>query len=158
MSDSKQDRIAQLLKHGLDAYGADRIPEAIEAWEKVLVLDPACQEAHDYLKTADRRSSVRPQRKGETSRAVKSIVEQARNMLEKGELEEALELLGSAATAEPWSLEVQATVELVRSRMLRQYRGDLGGVDSVPVRRLDDRRVGNDRAGASIAVLRHRSS
>ena len=130
---SKEDRIARLVKEGLDHYGAGEIGRAILAWEEATILDPDCTEAKDYLKTADRRAAPRPMQKGETSRAVRAVVLKARQLTADSDFEGALDLLGSAAKADPLSLEVQAGIELVRSHLFRRLRDEVGGLAAVPV-------------------------
>ena len=133
MSETREERLARLLREGLDHYGADQIPEAILAWEEILILDPDCGEARDYLKTAERRENPRLLQRGETSRAGKAIVEEANRAIGQGEFECALDLLGSAARAEPFGLQIHASTEMARSRLYRQLRGQVGGLDAVPV-------------------------
>ncbi len=135
---SKEDRIARLVKEGLDHYGAGEIGRAILAWEEALILDPNCTEATDYLKTADRRAVPRPMKKGETSRAVRAVVLKARQLTADSDFEGALDLLGSAAKADPLSLEVQAGIELVRSHLFRRLRDEVGGLAAVPVKKAQE--------------------
>jgi tetratricopeptide (TPR) repeat protein len=133
MSESKEQRIARLLNEGLEHYGTGEVAEAILAWEEVLVLDPQNPDARDYVQTADRRKYPRPAKQGSVSSAVKALSEEARQLTAGSRFEDALELLRSAAEADPSSLELQAALELVRSRLLREYRERVGDLDALPV-------------------------
>lgn len=135
MPESAEDRIARLLNEGLEHYGVGEVAEAILAWEEVLLLDPANSDARDYLKTADRRKHPREPAQGEASPAVKALVGEARGLIQQGELEAALDLLRSAADAHaaPTPLEIHASIELVRARLLVCYRERIGDLAAVPV-------------------------
>jgi hypothetical protein len=132
MSDSDRDDIQALLREGLDHYGADDTGQAILAWERVLQLDPENVEAKDYIQTADRRSVPRPKKASEAANPPLGGLAEARERLTEGDYEGALGFLDAADPVERTKLEVQATTELVRSRLLCEYRERVGDVDSVP--------------------------
>ncbi|MDP6979227.1 MAG: hypothetical protein QF570_11590 [Myxococcota bacterium] len=135
MSEGRFEEIAALLQEGLDAYGEDEVGRAIAAWRKVLAIDPDHTEALDFIQTADRRSVPReesvPERKSE--RARDDAWAEARRQLAKGELEEALELLSRSIDGACFSLEREATIELVRSALYRDYLVTIGDLTGVPV-------------------------
>lgn len=131
--ETKAAEVARLLQEGLDAYGEDDISQAMIAWRAVMKLDPGNVEALDFLNTADRRSIPRPDKdSGNRAAAVQlDVVAEARRLMVGGQFEESLELLQRAAEASPFSLELEATIELVRSNLFASYRktiGDLTGV------------------------------
>ncbi|MFT5442925.1 MAG: tetratricopeptide (TPR) repeat protein [Myxococcota bacterium] len=130
---TKAAEVASLLQKGLDAYGEDNISQAMIAWREVMKLDPGNVEALDFLNTADRRATPRPENDvGNRSAAVQlDVVAEARRLMVGGQFEESFELLHRAAEASPFSLELEATIELVRSNLFASYRkaiGDLTGV------------------------------
>jgi hypothetical protein len=135
MAESKEDQVARLLSEGLDYYGVDEIAPAMKAWRAVLAVDPGNSEAIDYLQTADRRDSRGVPASERMSDGDRRIVHEARGMLEKGDWEGALEVLRSAPKAEWRALEFEATVEIVRSRLLRKYAARVGNVSAIPVLR-----------------------
>ena len=132
MANSNQEEIERLLQEGLDHYGYDDIAQAMKAWRAVLSLDPGNVEALDYIKTADRRKHPRPEKTDKTEAAQESAAVAARKLIGDGELDEALDLLRSAADASQLSLELEATVELVRAILLRDYRKMMGDGSLVP--------------------------
>ena len=132
MDDSKLEEIDRLLREGLDYYGYDSVTDAIIVWKAVLALDPDNVEAADYIKTADRRKHPRPENSDKTEAAQESATLAARKLIASGELDEALDLLRSAAEASQLSLELEATVELVRAILLRNYRQLVGDGAAVP--------------------------
>jgi len=134
MADSTRERIAELLAEGLERYGDGDVARAILAWQEVLVLDPEQQEARDYLATADRRSQ--PRGPGDDPAAARVALE-ARDMLREGRVGEALEWLQVAVDRYPQSLDLQATFDLVRARLLEVLRRQAGDPDAVPCLRPD---------------------
>lgn len=130
MAESKEDQITRLLAEGLEHYGCDEIAPAIKAWRGVLALDSRNTEALDFLQTADRRDQRRLPLEEQMSDSARRIVYQAKAMIGQADWEGALELLRSRSGSEPVALEYEATVEIVRSRLLRMYTervGDLNG-------------------------------
>lgn len=133
MSETKQARIARLLAEGLDHYGVGDVANAILSWEEVLVLDPGNGDAQDYIRTADRRRHPRPSGEKGMPPVVRSLLDESRRQIREERFEEALDLLRSAAEAEPEALEIQARLDLVRARLLRRYRERVGDLSSAPV-------------------------
>jgi hypothetical protein len=131
VAESKEDQITRLLAEGLEHYGCDEIAPAIEAWRGVLALDPRNTEALDFLQTADRRDQRRLPLEEQMSDSARRIVYQAKMMIGQADWEGALELLRSSAGSEPAALEYEATVEIVRSRLLRRYTERVGNLDGV---------------------------
>jgi hypothetical protein len=133
-----QSRIERLLQEGLDHYGAGELSEAFQAWNAVVALDPHNVEALDYLESADRRSQRQLPPSERMSDAGRRIVFEARTQLGRRNFEGAFDLLScGAAESKPANLEMEATLELVRSRLLKQYRQRVGDFDSVPTLRKD---------------------
>jgi hypothetical protein len=94
-------------------------------------LDPHNTEALDYIQTADRRDQRRLPLEEQMSDAARHVVHTVNDLAERGDWEAALDLLRSPVDAERTALEYEATVELVRSNLLRSYShrvGDLSGV------------------------------
>ncbi len=131
MAESKQDRIGRLLAEGLDHYGVGDVAQAILAWEEVLVLDPGNGDAQDYIKTADRRKRPRPPKNGTGSPAIRSIAEESCRLIAEGGFDEALDLLHTAAEAQPESLELQAQLDVVRARLLQRYRSEMADPEAI---------------------------
>ena len=52
MAEGPAERVARLLAEGLEHFGQDRVERAIACWQNVLELDPAQQQARDYLESA----------------------------------------------------------------------------------------------------------
>ncbi len=132
MGESKEQRVSRLLEKGLELYGDGDVAKAILTWEEVLVLDPKNQDAVDYIKTADRRTKPRPPKPASSSPALRSIAGEARELLSAGQMDASLELLESAAEGQPGGIELQALLDLVRARLLDQYRADFGDQSGVP--------------------------
>ncbi len=135
MEDSKEDQIERLLAEGLEHYGCDEIAPAIKAWRAVMALDPNNAEALDFLQTADRRDQRRLPLQDQMSDSARQIVYKVRGMIERAEWEAALDLLRSRSDSEPTALEYEATVEVVRSRLLRRYTERVGNLDGIPILR-----------------------
>jgi hypothetical protein len=132
MAESNEQRIARLLEKGLEFYGDGDIARAILTWEEVLILDPGNGDAKDYIKTADRRSRPRPSKDPGSSPAVRAIAGEARQLMQGGQLDAALELLTSATDGMPSGLENQALLDLVRARLLASYRSVFADAAAVP--------------------------
>jgi hypothetical protein len=129
-----QSEIERLLREGLDHYGAGEMSEAFRAWKAVVELDPHNVEALDYLESADRRSQRQLPPSERMSDASRRVAFEARALLGRQDFEGAFDLLCGAAESGPANFEMEATLELVRGRLLRQYRqrvGDLGSVLSL---------------------------
>ena len=131
----KREEIARLLSEGLDHYGEDAIGKAIQTWRTVLGLDPHNAEALDYIQTADRRDQRRLPIDEQMSDTSRHIVHEVDGLIAKGDWEGALDLLRSTGDSEPTVLEYEATVELVRSRLLSQYSARVGDLAGVPALR-----------------------
>ncbi|MCG8589156.1 MAG: tetratricopeptide repeat protein [Proteobacteria bacterium] len=134
---SSKAKIEALLREGLDHYGMGEPSKAFECWTRVLELDPKNEDARDYMRSADRRSRTRPPK----SAAVQEFVAEGRRLVADGELEQALELFQNAAVAEPGARELQGYIDLLRSRLHREYREALGGLRGVPTLAVDADRI-----------------
>jgi hypothetical protein len=132
---SKREEIARLLAEGLDHYGEDAIGKAIHCWRAVVALDPNNPEALDYIQTADRREQRKLPREDQMSDTARRIVHEAGASIEAGDWEGALDLLRSPGDSEPTGLEYEATIEIVRSRLLRSYADRVGDLDARPALR-----------------------
>ncbi len=132
MEESKQEKISRLLREGLDHYGIGCVTEAMLAWKEVLTLDPDHCEAQDYIKTADRRKFPRDEPSARAQLVVGEIVSEAHLLVEQGDHDTALELLLSLSTSQQFDLELEATIELVRSCLHRQYLEALGDLSGIP--------------------------
>ena len=132
MEDSKAEQIERLLAEGLEHYGCDEIAPALKAWRAVMALDPNNAEALDFLQTADRRDQRRLPLQDQMSDSARQIVYEVRGMIARAEWEAALDLLRSRSDSEPTALEYEATVEIVRSRLLRRYAERVGNLEGIP--------------------------
>ena len=130
---SKREEIARLLAEGLDHYGEDAIGKAIQCWRAVLDLDRNNPEALDYIQTADRREQRKLPREEQMSDTARRIVHEAGVRIGSGDWEGALDLLRSLGDSEATGLEYEATIEIVRSRLLGRYAERVGDLDSLPV-------------------------
>ena len=135
MHESNSQEITQLLAEGLDHYGDDAIGKAIQTWRRVFEIDPHNAEARDYIQTADRRDQRRLPAEEQMADDARHIVHEARTLIDKGDWEGALDLLRSMGDSAPMALEYQATLELVRGRLLQQYSERLGSLEQVPALR-----------------------
>ncbi len=135
MAEDRTEEIARLLQQGLDAYGESDVPVAIKAWREVLALDPDNADAIDFITTADRRSCPRDEDgdKDRVSAVQEDVVAEARRLIGEGQFEESLELLRRAAEAGEFRLELEATIELVRSNLYAVYRKSIGDLTRIPV-------------------------
>ena len=162
MADESKEQIASWLQDGLDAYGDGNTSEAIVSWRKVVAADPENVEALDFLQSADRREFPRggkddrrgpadradradrkgeakgkdqPERKDPGDRAEfaqQDVIGIARGLIASGQYEESLELLQSANEASEFSIELEATIELVRSNLFATYLKSIGDLSAVP--------------------------
>jgi hypothetical protein len=131
--DSRESRIERMLQEGLDFYGVDDISQAIQAWQAVLELDPRNQQALDYLQNADRRKRPRPAKGKGMASAVGAVLQEARLLMQQGDLSPALDLLRSASGPGFSTVELEATLDLVRSQLHRVHRERIGDLERVPV-------------------------
>ena len=127
MSEASEQKVSRLLQQGLELYGTGDVARAFLIWSEVLELDPGNEEALDYIRDADRRAKPRG---GNVGIGTPSIVEDARRLMRSEDEESALELLFNAPT--DGSLEHEAMIELLRARLFRQYRAELGDLSQVP--------------------------
>jgi hypothetical protein len=136
MLEGKRERIARLLREGLDHYGEGRSGDAARAWNEVLFLDPAHAEARDYLATlgAEGHPAARPA--PAPSAGGSDLAKDAVRLMREGNLEAALELLEAASRRDASRLDLQGYLEMIRSRLLERYRERVGGPAAVPVLRL----------------------
>ena len=133
MDESKKDKISRLLREGLDHYGLGSVGEAILVWKQILTLDPGNVEAEDYIRTADRRKLPRPEPSKKAQDAKSDAIAAAHELIEANELESALDLLASTADGQTFDIEIEATIELVRSCLHREYRVAVGDLSVIPV-------------------------
>lgn len=138
---SRAEEIARLLAVGLDAYGMGEVSEAMIAWREALRLDPGNREARDYIHAADRRQSPDPARAADADDTTAELVREARQVLHQGDLEAAHDLFQTAAEQAPTSLEIQAYLDMLRSRLFKLYRARVGDLDAVPNLRVETREI-----------------
>lgn len=127
MSESPEQNIARLMAEGLDHYGQDQVPEAVECWRAVLRFDPRHQVALDYL---DAAGFSRPEEAPEPDAV--SLAESAEAHIEAGEWSEALELLGAHVLRSPEDLDAQVRLELLRSQQHTAHRERVGDGNGIP--------------------------
>lgn len=132
MSNPNQAEIDRLLQEGLDHYGVDEVGNALRFWREALALDPDNAEAIDYIETADRREHHRGQKDIAVGSVAQGAIALARELIASAQLDEALDLLRSTADPSQLSLELEATVELVRAVLLQNYRQSMGDGSLVP--------------------------
>ena len=130
MAESKHEQVARLLNEGLEHYGHDEIGPAIKAWRAVLSIDSRNAEALDYLQSSDRRDSRGLPVGQQLNDHARGVVHEVRGMLDTADWEGALRLLRGVPDDEPAALEFEAIVEIVRSRLLRQYTERVGNLNS----------------------------
>ena len=136
MAEGPAERVARLLAEGLEHFGQDRVERAIACWQSVLELDPAQQEARDYLESA----GVSLAAAGDSRARLAAALARA----DAGEAEDALALLLEATAGAPDDLEAQAALDLVRAALYLRHRQRLAGsarprlrVDPEQLMRLD---------------------
>jgi len=132
MNESKSKEISRFLQDGLDHYGLGEVADAILTWKRVLELDPENPEAMDYIRTADRRRYPRPEPSRQAREAQNEAVAAAHSLLDRRQFEEALELLTRAAHGKQFDLELESTIDLVRSCLHKEYRDTVGDLSVVP--------------------------
>ena len=132
LSAADAEEVERLLTKGLDHYGVGEISEAIEAWEAVLALDVGNERATDYIQNADRRKGRARAEKIAPAGSFHDLVAEGQQLVSGDDLEGALELFSRAEGADLAALELGAAVDLVRSRLLREYRDEIGGRKAVP--------------------------
>lgn len=140
MTENTKDTIQRLLREGLDLYGVDEVTAAIMTWQKVLELDPENVEAHDYLRTADRRRLPRgdaaagagPAGKGAGGPARSVVIPEARLLLRRGDFAGAVDLLEGVSGPDTGDLEYQAILDLARGRLYADYCERVGDLGRVP--------------------------
>ncbi len=146
MSGADAEQIEQLLREGLDLYAEDEVSAAIVTWNRVLELDPGNERALDYVSNADRRSTPAPPAppaadggvpEDAGSSATELLLREARLLMGDSQWGAALELLQSACHREGHGLEVEAMIDLARTRLFLEHREAIGALASVPRLRSD---------------------
>jgi len=155
MAEDRSQEIAALLQEGLDAYGEDDVGRAIRAWRKILAIDPNHGEALEFIQTADRRLLPREESlpASRSARARDDAWAEARRRIAAGELEAALELLSRSEEGATFSLEREATIELLRGALFRDYRASVGELTAVPVLIADSSELTNYNLPANAGFL-----
>jgi tetratricopeptide (TPR) repeat protein len=125
MKDGRDEQIAKLMKEGLDHYALGEAPRAVACWRRVLALDSEHAEAQDYLRSAE--SDEDPGGTAGTEAPVTGdLLSDARAMMRRGDLREAVDLLESLVGEDPAALEAQAFLDLARARLVGRYRERVG--------------------------------
>lgn len=124
--------IARLLQQGLDRYGEDDVEGAVGAWQKVLELDSGNAEARDYLESV---GVLAPEvvNDGTGQSLVRELLANAQELIATRDFEVAFDLLSGASDSETPVIELEATLDLVRSQLVHCYRGEVGKLGAVPV-------------------------
>ncbi len=130
MAESTQEAIQRLLAEGLEHYGTGQVSQAVRLWRQVLALDPENAEAREYLETAEDEAGDAPNAGSAAAAApadaTATLLEEAQARLRADDAETALELFETVAERDSERLEVHGYVDMVRSRLLKQYRERLG--------------------------------
>ena len=121
------EQIEELLRQGLDDYGAGDVDAAVAAWRQVLQLDPQHPDALDYIDAAG--STSQTDIAAELPDALDPLVEDVMTLVAGGKFEAAFDLLGGD---DDLPLEQAALKDLLRARLTERYRGALD-LSSVPV-------------------------
>ncbi|MDX1648485.1 MAG: hypothetical protein R3263_01400 [Myxococcota bacterium] len=128
---------------GLELYGQGRPEEAAAAWRRALELDPAQEEARDYLRTAgfdeEGPATARapaPDSGGGDGDAA-ALLGEAAELVARGDGREALGLL-LAIAGDDEGLEVQATVEMLRAHLFARHLVITDEGRAVPAVRLEE--------------------
>ena len=124
---------------GLELYGQGRPEEAAAAWRRALELDPAQEEARDYLRTAgfdEERAATTPAAGGGDGDAA-ALLGEAAELVARGDGREALGLL-LAIAGDDEGLEVQATVEMLRAHLFARHLVITDEGRAVPAVRLEE--------------------
>jgi len=95
--------IEDLLKKGTEAYTAERLGEAIQAWEKVLTLDPHNPEAKQYLDQATTK----------VTQAVQDHLAKGQEAYDNGDLETAFSEWSAASALDPANAAITAKLAKV---------------------------------------------
>ena len=136
MSDPEQEQIEQLLSKGLDHYAEDDVSAAIVTWNRVLELDPGNAQALDYIRNADRRSAAGSAADepaaGAGASANQTLLREARVLMAESQWAAALELMRGGEHQDAQALDVEAMIDLARSRLFLEHRATVGDLSSVP--------------------------
>lgn len=135
MADARAQEVDRLLQEGLDHYGAGETEQALACWRRVLEIEPDQPEAREYLQAAEEPEEAAP-----AAGDGNDVIREAQRLL-GADPEAALELLETAAAREPERVDIQTYIDMVRSRLLRDYRARLGQHPGVPHPRLSPDRV-----------------
>ena len=130
-----------LMREGLDHYAMGDDAKAIACWQRVLELEPGHAEATDYLRTATEEGDAPEAEPEPVEPAAGSLLESASELLTNGEFNEALEMLETLAAKDPANLAVEGRLELVRVRLLEEFRARLCDGIAVPQRRISEEEV-----------------
>jgi tetratricopeptide (TPR) repeat protein len=142
--------VSRLLEDGLSHFGVGEVGRAVECWERVLRLDPGNAIARDYLENARAGAAEAPRP------PVEALLGDARELVRRDQLEEALDHFELATRLDPERIEAELYVDLLRAKLLQRYRGRIGPSDTRPQLRLDSERIArfNLSAGAGFLLSR----
>jgi tetratricopeptide (TPR) repeat protein len=139
--------IDALLQRGLEFYGDKRVREAIECWQRVLAIAPSHPLAREYLEaagfTADHGGVPSPgAADADDSQAIHQAVAaisiddasiaHAVELVRDQRYEDALATLYAARASFPRHAGISRSIQVVKQRLVRDYRGTLGNLGAVP--------------------------
>ncbi|MEZ4360561.1 MAG: hypothetical protein R3B48_10285 [Kofleriaceae bacterium] len=145
-------RLDELLERGLDFYGRQLVAEAIECWREVLYLSPGHNRALEYLEAAGASPTLEPPAppspdargpggsapRVEPPRTLESLSALTVELIRERRFEEALALLYTARAEAPKDQSISRSINVIKQRLTREYRAELGSPSQIPTRILDD--------------------
>ncbi len=135
-----QEEIDKLLQDGLTLYGYGKIEDAVTLWNKVLELDPANQQAIDYIESAGystKKTAVeeRPQeaRKLDSKGTEFININYIRDLLKSRRYELAYEFLERLSEKSyPSNKQLIAYLSIVKAQLIKLYWGELYNFKKIP--------------------------
>jgi tetratricopeptide (TPR) repeat protein len=128
-AESEDKQVEALLAEGLDHYGMGNVERAVACWQRILEIDPAHDEARDFLRTAGFLAEEAPPDAGVDAA---ELLAEPLALIRDGRVEEALLRLETLARRHPGHLDVQGHLELARGWLAPRYGTRIGNGQSVP--------------------------
>ena len=135
-----QEEIEKLLQDGLSLYGYGKTEDAVTIWRKVLELDPANQQAIDYIESAGYSLEspavvARPMEVPKTNAQDTEFINinYIRELLKSRRYELAYEFLERLSEKNyPSNKQLIAYLAIVKAQLIKLYYGELYNLKKIP--------------------------